>query len=300
MNSEQFEGSGGLVMRGRGIGWRISMLVAVTALLATGAVSAMFVASDINSDFRARKQFLETTGYVFASALADHIAARDETESLRVLRAIGRIPQITYAAVTDADGQAFASVGSAVLTRKTPLSSEMGIVDVLRGGVYPVASNIIKSGDKIGQVVLIADVSDLRGQLLEALLTSFAVACFAIGLSLMVAARLMKRITAPILSLTGAIRAIRESREYRVPDLAPAEGETGLLLDSFNAMIGEIRSRGEALDLIQSMISGHAGSLTTVHATTAKVSFCERLIFGPRSAAMLIPRIRSGTSHLIR
>lgn len=34
-------------------------------------------------------------------------------------------------------------------------------------------------------------------------------------------------------------------------------------------VMGEVR-RGEALDLIQSMISGHAGSLTTVHATTAR------------------------------
>ncbi len=33
-------------------------------------------------------------------------------------------------------------------------------------------------------------------------------------------------------------------------------------------IVGEVR-RGEALDLIQSMISGHAGALTTVHATTA-------------------------------
>lgn len=32
-------------------------------------------------------------------------------------------------------------------------------------------------------------------------------------------------------------------------------------------IVGEVRS-GEALDMIQSMISGHAGSLTTVHATT--------------------------------
>lgn len=34
-------------------------------------------------------------------------------------------------------------------------------------------------------------------------------------------------------------------------------------------VVGEIR-RGEALDLVQSMISGHAGSLTTVHANTAR------------------------------
>ena len=34
-------------------------------------------------------------------------------------------------------------------------------------------------------------------------------------------------------------------------------------------VVGEVR-RGEALDLIQSMISGHAGSLTTVHASTPR------------------------------
>jgi len=34
-------------------------------------------------------------------------------------------------------------------------------------------------------------------------------------------------------------------------------------------VVGEVR-RGEALDLVQSMISGHAGSLTTVHASSAR------------------------------
>ncbi len=34
-------------------------------------------------------------------------------------------------------------------------------------------------------------------------------------------------------------------------------------------VVGEVR-RGEALDLIQSMISGHSGSMTTVHATTSQ------------------------------
>jgi pilus assembly protein CpaF len=34
-------------------------------------------------------------------------------------------------------------------------------------------------------------------------------------------------------------------------------------------IVGEVRS-GEALDMIQSMISGHAGSMTTVHASTPR------------------------------
>lgn len=37
-------------------------------------------------------------------------------------------------------------------------------------------------------------------------------------------------------------------------------------------VVGEVR-RGEALDMVQSMLSGHAGALTTVHATTPRDAF---------------------------
>lgn len=37
-------------------------------------------------------------------------------------------------------------------------------------------------------------------------------------------------------------------------------------------VVGEVR-RGEALDMIQSMLSGHAGAMTTVHATTPRDAF---------------------------
>jgi pilus assembly protein CpaF len=34
-------------------------------------------------------------------------------------------------------------------------------------------------------------------------------------------------------------------------------------------ILGEVRA-GEALDMVQSMLSGHAGSLSTIHANTAR------------------------------
>jgi pilus assembly protein CpaF len=43
---------------------------------------------------------------------------------------------------------------------------------------------------------------------------------------------------------------------------------TSLRMRPDRIIVGEVRS-GEALDLVQSMISGHAGSLSTVHANTA-------------------------------
>jgi pilus assembly protein CpaF len=66
---------------------------------------------------------------------------------------------------------------------------------------------------------------------------------------------------------------------YLEAQTAPVEGREPLTIRELFAnclrmrpdriLIGEVR-RGEALDLIQAMISGHAGSLTTVHASTAQ------------------------------
>lgn len=58
------------------------------------------------------------------------------------------------------------------------------------------------------------------------------------------------------------------------PDGSGAVTIRDLFVDSLRMrpdriIVGEVR-RGEALDLIQSMISGHAGSLTTVHANTPR------------------------------
>jgi pilus assembly protein CpaF len=64
-----------------------------------------------------------------------------------------------------------------------------------------------------------------------------------------------------------------EAQQAR-PDGGGAVSIRDLFVDSLRMrpdriVVGEVR-RGEALDLIQSMISGHAGALTTVHATTAR------------------------------
>ncbi|QDV22330.1 CpaF family protein [Aureliella helgolandensis] len=58
------------------------------------------------------------------------------------------------------------------------------------------------------------------------------------------------------------------------PDGDPAVTIRDLFVDSLRMrpdriIVGEVR-RGEALDLVQSMISGHSGAMTTVHATTAR------------------------------
>jgi pilus assembly protein CpaF len=78
---------------------------------------------------------------------------------------------------------------------------------------------------------------------------------------------------------TSELRLIQEHCLYLEARPADSSGRGGLSVRQLfvnslrmrpdRIVVGEVRS-GEALDMIQSMISGHAGSLSTVHANTAR------------------------------
>ncbi|MCB1379172.1 MAG: response regulator [Alphaproteobacteria bacterium] len=221
--------------------------MAVAVLISVMLTTAIFVYNDITNDIATRKQGLEATGYVFASAMAEHIAARDDQEILKVMRSIGRIPEISYAGVLDDKGHVFASLGSTVILDGKPLSTSLGLIDALTTGSFPVAVDVIKSGQTAGQLLLIADISDLRTQLARTLLVSLIVAAFASVAGIAVANRLQRRITGPMLDLTEAMRSIAETRNYQTQVKEAGDDETGVLVDSFNAMIREIRARDQAL-----------------------------------------------------
>ena len=235
-------------MRGRSIAQRIALLVGSVVLLAVLLVTTTLVYTDITGDFAVRKRSLEATGYVFASAVADQLASGDAEQSLRVLRSIQRIPDITYAAVVDKDGRTFASLGSAVVLDPQHFKADLGLIDALRNGVYPVAVEVIKSGRLIGRVILIANVSDLRDELSGAVVTSLSIAVASILMSLAIAWRLQRRITRPIKTLTAAMQDVAATRTYDSRVEHNADGETGLLIDNFNTMISEIRARDVALE----------------------------------------------------
>jgi signal transduction histidine kinase/DNA-binding NarL/FixJ family response regulator len=248
METVEFDGSRRASLRGRSIGQRVSALLAFSIFTAVALVTAILVYSDVRSDFADRKRSFEATGYVFASALADHVGRHDTAESLRVLRSMSRIPEVTFAAVVDDKGKAFASFGSAVVKDTRSLRSDIGLYEAIRSGSYPVAVDIIKSGSKIGQVVLIADVSDLRSQIGTSIATGLGVALLAMGITFALARRLLARITSPIRSLTEAIAQVRSTGHFEAPLVTQAEGEAAVLVDSFNAMMGEIEARDAALE----------------------------------------------------
>ena len=230
------------------IGRRIVVLVFVSVILSVVTLTGAFLVLQLHGTIEARKAGIQATGYVFASAIADHVAARDQQEALKVLRSIGRIPDIAYVVAIDANGHRIAALGKTAMLQDDTAGGDLNMVQLLRRGTLPVSIDIVRAAEPIGRLVMVADVSGLRLQLAKAMLATVLAALAAGALGVAAAVRLQRRITGPIVSLTTAMSHIREARDYSTKVTHEADDETGALVETFNAMITEIGNRDRALE----------------------------------------------------
>ena len=222
------------------IAQRIIALVFTSVMVSIITVSSIFVFTQIQGTIAIRKSSVEATGMVYASAVADAVVADNSAKAYATLSSISRVPGILHVAAVDENGRQIAALGNTVVLRGAEGSTEGGLVQLLQTGAYTIAVDIVKAGRKAGQLIIVADVSDLRTELIRAIfltaLSALAASIFGIAL----AARLQARITKPILSLINAMSHIRQARDYTTKVAHISDDETGILVDTFNGMIAEI------------------------------------------------------------
>ena len=230
------------------IGAKLALTVLISVL---GALLLMTAASSWREVVRyseVKQQELDATAKIFASTIAEYVAAKDKNQTLRALRAIARLPQIEYVEVYDADGRRLASLGSGVLLdRKSGADGEPTILELLKGNPVRVSTPIVKSGQKAGTVNLVASTADLRERLVSELWTVALIGIAAALVSLAMALKLQGTILKPIRSLTKAMSEVREQQSFDKLVAKESDDETGVLVDTFNDMLSHIRQRDAQL-----------------------------------------------------
>jgi diguanylate cyclase (GGDEF)-like protein len=194
-----------------------------------------------------RKAGIEAVGIIIASAIGDRMEHGHGHHVRDVLRSIARLPDVSYAAAAGPDGKIIAALGTAAFLDGDLGAGNASTLRLLRAGSMPIAVDVINSGSKAGRIIVIADLSSLRASLLSALMWTLAAALAAAILGIAVALRLQRKITRPIVSLTEAMRKVRAGRDYTTKVENMSDDETGVLVDSFNAMMAEINLRDDQL-----------------------------------------------------
>jgi signal transduction histidine kinase/DNA-binding response OmpR family regulator/HPt (histidine-containing phosphotransfer) domain-containing protein len=167
-------------------------------------------------------------------------------------------------------------------------------------GALLLARPIVLDGEVIGTVVIESDLSVLWTQATTSGLVVALVLFATFGLSVILASRMQRTISSPLLRLTSVTRAVTRDKVYdvRVENQGEGENEIAELIDGFNKMLAEIHRRD--VELVQHK----EGLERTVEARTAELSAVNADLTIARDKAMEASRAKSeflaNMSHEIR
>ena len=223
----------------------ILVIVAVfgAVLLATG----LFAAREVNSYGAERSRELHANAVIFAATIAGPVRDADPRRTLEALRAIGGLPHIKHIRVLRSDGSVFVELGGAVALSKAESSGRGGLFNAFASNSIVADAPVIDSGERVGVLVLTADTSELGDKISEILWDSLVAALFSATIALLIALRMQRGVTAPIIDLVRLMRKVRETDDFGARAKNLRKDETGELVEAFNDMLDKIQDRDARL-----------------------------------------------------
>jgi signal transduction histidine kinase/CheY-like chemotaxis protein len=221
----------------------IMLITGAVLLLSCVAFAVYETVADRASMLRDNTILADLIGLDSAAALSFN-NQRDATETLENLRAE---PHMVAASIYAKNGSPFATYlrpGSApgVIPTRAPLA-----ISGFKSGVLQVVRPVRLDGETIGYVLLVHDLGELTDRLQRYAMIVPLVLLIALTLAFFLASRLQKMISGPILALAERARSIRHTSEYYLGVLPGGYQEIGLLIESFDDMLGALAQRDNEL-----------------------------------------------------
>ncbi|MBX9709027.1 MAG: EAL domain-containing protein [Caulobacteraceae bacterium] len=218
----------------------LSLLVAfvITALVSTWM--------ELRRQAQLETDRLTQTAHVIASFSAVAVQRRDRQEAFVAIRAIGQMPDISYARVEGPDGLLAETGGGARLLTDAQVFGEddrPSLWSILTTGSIQVTTPVVSDGETVGSITLFSRIPQLRSRVLSTVWASLAGALAAVGVGLFVALQLAHRIIRPIVTLAGLVNRLHATRDFTMPIAVEADGEVADLVQGFDTLLVGIRER---------------------------------------------------------
>ena len=226
---------------------KITFLIMINTFAALCAAGLAFAKYGVNRFQQVEMQDLETLAQILGTNSTAALTFKDPNSANDILQGLAVKPHIIAAVVYDRDDKPFAAyqrTGSHIpyvpqlVTGETSRST----ADRIR-----ILQTINFDGEKIGTVFLEGDRGEDK-QLLNSYLSFFGLIVAALSLGAYVmAARLQRLVSDPILQLAWTTKMVTGSRDYAIRARKQSQDEVGVLIDGFNEMLEQIQKRDTEL-----------------------------------------------------
>jgi len=189
---------------------------------------------------------LQTQGNLIAQASTSALAfddARAARENLSLLRLR---PQIEAGAIYDAADHLFASYSANGQEPPPATLADKREGHVFEGDRLNLQLAIEQNGERLGTMVLRAHY-DVMPRLRDYLAILGAVSLASLALASLIAQRLQRTVTDPIVAVADVARDVVQQRNYSLRAEKTTEDEVGALVEAFNDMLGELGGQAAAL-----------------------------------------------------
>ena len=178
---------------------------------------------------------LATLGEAIAANSTAALAFENPDDAREVLAALRADPHVVAAALYTRAGTSFAFYPAA----DTGMRSVASLHDGYRfeGGYLIGVQPVVQGARRMGTLYLKSDLGALYDWLRSFGLIAAVVLVISYAVAYLLATRLQRHISLPILTLTDTVSAIAEHRDYTVRAKRPDGHEFGLLTDAFNHML---------------------------------------------------------------
>jgi len=220
------------------IKWKLTLIILLTSTFSLlVAATAFFVFNLLEFKQREIKE-LGVLARITGETCGEALTKKDPKKAAAILATLAERPRIMSAVLTDSSGNVFAWYKASTPSGKK--SAEIG-------ETMTVSRRFIRGGKIIGRITITGRLDYMQRNVAYYIQITTLIFVSTLGATLLLSLFLQRFISMRITRLTDAVREIASGDDYSLSVQKTGNDEIGDLVDSFNAMVAQIKQREEDL-----------------------------------------------------
>ena len=256
------------MLRDMSIGRKITVIILTTSFMKLLLVCLALAAYDVRSLRQTMSQDLATLADVIAGNSTAALTFHDTRAAQDVLSTLRAQPHITVACIYAEDGKPFATYSRDPKSTRSAPASPRAYGTYLSDDRLTEFRPIRLAGDAIGVVYLESDLEEMHMRMHGYESVLGLVLLVSTFVAFLLALRLQKLVSYPILELARAAKEVSTDRNYSLRLPVTSGDEIGLLVAGFNDMLIQIEQRDEELQRHRNNLENEVARRTAELQTT--------------------------------